>query len=93
MESYIVQGASLVIDKGLSDAETVTVTGVTATTFTATFTKAHPANFTIDGGTATYALNASATSASLNGIPDLQLSVQNLLVQARNGLDLSAAAC
>ena len=61
--------------------------------FTATFAKTHSANFTIDGGTATYALEATASSASLVGIPnnDLQLTANNLLVEAREGLDLSAA--
>jgi hypothetical protein len=47
MEGYIVDGAKLVINEGLADQETVTVTGVTSTTFTATFTKAHGAGFTI----------------------------------------------
>ena len=91
MEPYIVDGASLVIDKGLAGQETVTVSAVTATTFTATFANAHNANFTIEGGG--YALEATATSASLNNIPnnDLQLSVNNLLVEARSGLDLSSA--
>ncbi len=47
MEPYIVDGATLVINEGLSDQETVTVSAVTTNTFTATFAQAHAANFTI----------------------------------------------
>jgi hypothetical protein len=46
MEPYITKGAALLIDAG-ADQETVTVTAVTATTFTATFVNTHAANFTI----------------------------------------------
>ncbi len=53
MESYIVPNASLVIDKGQPDEETVTVTSVTATTFTADFTRAHPSGFTITSPSST----------------------------------------
>ena len=47
MEPYIVVGANLEINQGQSDQELVTVSAVTATTFTATFAQAHNANFTI----------------------------------------------
>jgi hypothetical protein len=47
MEPYITVGAALLIDAGQANQETVTVTAVTATTFTATFANTHAANFTI----------------------------------------------
>src|SRR5262249_35112429 len=47
MEPYIVKGANLVINEGLADQETVTVTAVTTSTFTAKFAQTHNANFTI----------------------------------------------
>jgi CARDB len=48
MEPDIVKGAYLLIDKGLAEQETVQVTGVTTTTFTATFAQSHNGGFTID---------------------------------------------
>jgi len=62
MHPYISVGADLVIDKGLSSQETVTITAVTATTFTATFVKTHAANFSI--GTAITANSVSAASVA-----------------------------
>ena len=47
MEPYIVVGANLEIDDGNSHQETVTVSAVTATTFTATFAQTHSPDFTI----------------------------------------------
>ena len=47
MVSSIVAGTRLLIDQGQPNQETVTVTAVTATTFTATFANAHSAGFTI----------------------------------------------
>ncbi len=44
------------------------------------------------GTSATYALEATGGSASLNGITDLSLTATNLMVKAREGLDLSAAS-
>ncbi len=129
MEPYIVVGANLEINEGQSDQEVVTVSAVSATTFTATFAQAHNNNFTIalarilvagtdytvgtnaSGNTtvnfintpaagttidttytyagATYALEATASSVSLKGVPNVMLSASNLLVEAREGLDLS----
>ncbi len=128
MEPYIVVGANLEINEGQSDQEIVTVSAVTATTFTATFANAHSANFTIaaakilvagtdytlgtdtSGNTtvnfinvpangttinttytspSTYALEATGSSASLNGVPDLSLSGSNFVVRVRSGLDVS----
>src|SRR5262249_53880560 len=43
----IVRGMVLIIDEGLPTQERVTVTAATANTFTATFAKAHAANFSI----------------------------------------------
>ena len=48
MESYITVGAELLIDAGNADQETVTVTAVTSTTFTAIFAQTHTSSsFTI----------------------------------------------
>jgi hypothetical protein len=55
MEPYIVPNASLVINQGQPDEETVTVTSATATTFAAAFTAAHPNGFTIDPASTTSA--------------------------------------
>ena len=60
MDPYITVGASLLIDAGLSDQETVTVTAVTTTTFTAEFADTHPANFTISISTLTLSASTSA---------------------------------
>src|SRR5262249_60348175 len=46
MKPYIVVGATLEINAGQTDQEFVTVSAVTATPFTATFTQTHTANFT-----------------------------------------------
>src|SRR4029077_184072 len=61
MESYITVGGALLIDAGLAQ-ETVTVSAVTATTFTATFAKTHLANFAIS--TAITANSISAGSVA-----------------------------
>jgi CSLREA domain-containing protein len=45
--SNITAGEKLVIDAGLPDQEVVTVTGITTTTFSATFAQAHSPGFTI----------------------------------------------
>jgi hypothetical protein len=47
MDPNIVANSKLIIDQGLANQETVIVTSVTATTFTATFTQSHAAGFTI----------------------------------------------
>lgn len=45
----IAVGRQLVINNGAADSEMITVTSTTATTFTATFAKAHAANSTVRG--------------------------------------------
>jgi hypothetical protein len=44
---FVQVGTNLIIDQGTASQETVTVTAVTSSTFTATFALAHAANFTI----------------------------------------------
>ena len=41
------------------------------------------------GGPATYALDATGGTASLNGVPDLALSANSILVLVRSGLDVT----
>ena len=60
-------GDQITINKNLTDQETVTVTAVTATTFTATFSKSHSSGFTItDGGFKTTANQAIALTTFQN---------------------------
>ncbi len=67
MEPYIVVGAALEIDEGVSgQQEIVTVTAVTATTFTATFANTHGANFTI-GAAVTLVEGTDYTLGTANG--------------------------
>jgi hypothetical protein len=47
MDPNMLKNANVIIDQGLPDEEKVKITAVTATTFTAVFTKAHAAGFTI----------------------------------------------
>jgi hypothetical protein len=65
MEPYIIAGAQRVINAGQSDAETVTVAAVTATTFAATFANTHTANFTISTATSVNPDNVSISADSL----------------------------
>ncbi len=67
MEPYIALGADLVINEGQPDQEFVTVSAVTATTFTTTFAQAHSANFTIGDIDKTYTLG-------LSGVPSVTLN-------------------
>ena len=53
MEPYITVGAELLIDAGKSNQETVTVTAVTANTFTAIFAQTHQDSFSISAGNVT----------------------------------------
>ena len=65
MQPYIAVGAELSINVGKSDQEVVTVSAVTPTTFTAEFTKAHAANFTISGGSPNSVAPISAGSLTI----------------------------
>ena len=67
MEPYITNGANLVINQGGPDQEFVTISAVTATTFTATFAQPHSANFTIGGIRNTYTLG-------LTGVPSVNMT-------------------
>ena len=63
MEPYIVTGAALLINPGQPDSESVVVTSVTATTFTADFAKAHTGAFVIASGSSPGATTAPQTIA------------------------------
>src|SRR5262249_12033643 len=64
MAPYVTKGAALLIGAGLAGQETVTITAVTASTFTATFANTHAANFAIAPGPLT--LSASTSSGNIN---------------------------
>ena len=84
MEPYIFVGAPLLIDAGQADQETVTVTAVTLTTFTATFANLHAANFTI--GTATTAnsitVEAGTSSTDVAALGNLTTGGSSIIVSA-----------
>ncbi len=68
MQPYIAVGAELSINVGKSDQEVVTVSAVTPTTFTAEFTKAHAANFTISGGSPNSVAPINADSLTITAL-------------------------
>src|SRR5262249_22216497 len=86
MKPYIVVGATLEINAGQTDQEFVTVSAVTATTFTATFAQTHTANFTIDHATTTSA-SAITTAGSVVVTP----AVMNPYIVVGPNLVINAA--
>jgi fibronectin-binding autotransporter adhesin len=68
MKSYTVPNASLLINAGQPDQETVHVTSVTSTTFTADFAMAHSGGFTIDDGATTNANLSVAATATVETV-------------------------
>jgi hypothetical protein len=73
MEPYITVGAALLIDAGQANQETVSVTAVTATTFTASFANKHAANF---------AISTAATANSISAGSVAPISAGNLTITA-----------
>src|SRR5262249_33878024 len=89
-QSYIVSGIRQIA---------VGATSVTATLGTSsTYLQVTNASFGMvikpgsSGSATTYALKATASSAGLFGVTGLTLTANNLLVEAREGLDLSEAS-
>src|SRR5262249_23737215 len=91
MEPYIVKGANLVINEGLADQETVTVTAVTTSTFTAKFAQTHKANFTIGDNSITLSHAAKQGTVVVQATPSadsasrLILGTDYTLGSAANG--------